>query len=328
MILRKTSSLRRSLPANDLNSEKVRIPAWCDRVLRKGDILRQTSYATAPLKFSDHRPVLATFECTVTIVDEVKKQHLSQNAYARRRQDVGDVVTQTVNGDDDEDLIGYDSIAPELPPASSDRRKWWLDNGKEKTEIYSIDAQFLIRWVALPARATIPPVVDKTVNPERPSNPFASTSQPDFIQTPSQIYRTQDKAPTAINPAVSRPQSRAEYPSVVTRKPAPAVPQKPNSLNKPGERLTSSLKGSTSKSRLSPPTLASENGDEQYGKSDVDISQRHAEPRQSARSEGRINDADGPPLPPRRSNKPASVAGLMDQDEEPASLIPPLQPRR
>lgn len=30
---------------------------------------------------------------------------------------------------DDEDLIGYDPIAPGLPPASSDRRKWWLENG-------------------------------------------------------------------------------------------------------------------------------------------------------------------------------------------------------
>jgi hypothetical protein len=30
---------------------------------------------------------------------------------------------------DDEDLLGYESVEPGLPPASSDRRKWWLDNG-------------------------------------------------------------------------------------------------------------------------------------------------------------------------------------------------------
>lgn len=27
--------------------------------------------------------------------------------------------------------MGYDSIAPDLPPASSDRRKWWLDHGEK-----------------------------------------------------------------------------------------------------------------------------------------------------------------------------------------------------
>jgi len=43
-------------------SEKARIPAWCDRVLRKGDNIRQIHYNDAPLRFSDHRPVYATFQ--------------------------------------------------------------------------------------------------------------------------------------------------------------------------------------------------------------------------------------------------------------------------
>ena len=94
--------------------------------------MKQTNYMTAPLKFSDHRPVFATFDCTVTIVDEAKRQHLTQSLYAARRLDVGDIITQTANNDDDEDFVGYDSIAPELPPASSDRRKWWLDNGRSR----------------------------------------------------------------------------------------------------------------------------------------------------------------------------------------------------
>lgn len=111
-------------------SEKARIPAWCDRVLRKGDNIRQINYDAAPLKFSDHRPVYATFQCLTSKVDEKKKEQLSQELYRQRRAVVGD--THAAGGmedTDDEDLIGYDSIEPGLPPASSDRRKWWLDSG-------------------------------------------------------------------------------------------------------------------------------------------------------------------------------------------------------
>lgn len=112
--------------------EKARIPAWCDRILRKGEILKQINYTTAPLRFSDHRPVYGTFQCAVSAVDEVRKETLSQEIYAKRRSEVGDTTANARNDDiEDEDTIGYESIAPELPPASSDRRKWWLDNGEE-----------------------------------------------------------------------------------------------------------------------------------------------------------------------------------------------------
>ncbi len=97
--------------------------------------MKQINYNTAPLRFSDHRPVYATFQCAVNDIDEAKRESLSQDIYTRRRADVGDTTANATNEDivDDEDLIGYDSIAPELPPASSDRRKWWLDNGALST---------------------------------------------------------------------------------------------------------------------------------------------------------------------------------------------------
>lgn len=111
-------------------SEKARIPAWCDRVLRKGDNIRQINYDAAPLRFSDHRPVYATFQCLISKIDEGKKEQLSQELYRQRRAVVGDShAAGEMDDTDDEDLIGYDSIEPGLPPASSDRRKWWLDNG-------------------------------------------------------------------------------------------------------------------------------------------------------------------------------------------------------
>jgi len=122
-------------------SEKARIPAWCDRILRKGDNLRQIQYTTAPLRFSDHRPVYATFECTVGIIDEPLKESLSRELYDKRRAELGTGCGTGVSFSgarpssdfDDDELAGYESIAPSLPAASSDRKKWWLNNGRSLT---------------------------------------------------------------------------------------------------------------------------------------------------------------------------------------------------
>jgi hypothetical protein len=152
------------------HSEKARIPAWTDRVLRKGTNLRQISYGTAPLRFSDHRPVFATFQCTVSIIDETIRESLSQALYEKRRADVGGAIASSRTDDtDDEDLIGYDAIEPGLPPASSDRRKWWLENGQ-------------------PARSSVqPPGRGAIPNPNRLTNPFAPSDEPDWVTIPKPI---------------------------------------------------------------------------------------------------------------------------------------------
>ncbi|PQE08101.1 hypothetical protein CJF31_00008196 [Rutstroemia sp. NJR-2017a BVV2] len=148
-------------------SEKARIPAWTDRILRKGTNLRQVNYNTAPLKFSDHRPVYATFLCTVSIINEAVRESLSRSIYEQRRKQIGGA-TASAHGDatDDEDLIGFESIEPGLPLASSDQRKWWLDNSQ-------------------PARSTIKPPQNGAIpNPNRPSNPFTPTDEPDWVTVP------------------------------------------------------------------------------------------------------------------------------------------------
>ena len=115
--------------SSDHGREKARIPAWCDRILRKGDNLRQINYNTAPLRFSDHRPVYATFQCTISMIDESLKESLVRDIYRKRRKEIADTRATTKSNEvDDEELLGYESIAPGLPPASSDHRKWWLDN--------------------------------------------------------------------------------------------------------------------------------------------------------------------------------------------------------
>ncbi|KAI0020154.1 SacI homology domain-containing protein [Xylariomycetidae sp. FL0641] len=156
-------------------SEKARIPAWTDRILRKGTNIRQLSYNSAPLRFSDHRPVFATFQCTVNIVDEAHRERISRQLYERRKAEVGPAATILDDGDsEDEDLIGYDPIEPGLPPASSDQQRWWLENGKmAKSGI------------------TPPKPINggqgnsmMVLNPNRPSNPFNPTEEPDWVAVP------------------------------------------------------------------------------------------------------------------------------------------------
>jgi hypothetical protein len=100
-------------------------------VLWKGTNLRQLEYNAAPLRFSDHRPVYATFDCTISVVNEQLKENLSQGLYNKQRSVIGNVTANSRSDDsDDEDGVSHSPIAPGLPPTSSDRHKWWLNNGK------------------------------------------------------------------------------------------------------------------------------------------------------------------------------------------------------
>ncbi|KAK3995355.1 putative inositol-1,4,5-trisphosphate 5-phosphatase [Cladorrhinum sp. PSN332] len=170
------------------SSEKARIPAWTDRILRKGTNLRQLAYNSAPLRFSDHRPVYAIFECTVSIVNERVRDQIRRQIYERRRLEVGgDTANLCGDESEDEDLIGYDAIDPGLPPASSDRQKWWQANGKM-------------------ARSDIsPPQPENTayrtiLNPKRPANPYMPTDEPDWVSVPRSESRLSSFSSMSTSP--------------------------------------------------------------------------------------------------------------------------------
>ena len=175
--------------SNTFRREKARIPAWTDRILRKGGNLRQLSYSSAPLRFSDHRPVYSVFECTVSIVDEKLRDKISREIYDRRKVDVGgDTVNLAATEEsEDEDLIGYDAIEPGLPPASSDRQKWWLENGK------------------MARSSIVPPKPDKPayqtiLNPKRPPNPYAPTDEQDWVNIPRSESRLSSFSSMSTSP--------------------------------------------------------------------------------------------------------------------------------
>ncbi|KAK4230550.1 putative inositol-1,4,5-trisphosphate 5-phosphatase [Podospora fimiseda] len=172
------------------SSEKARIPAWTDRILRKGTNLRQLAYNSAPLRFSDHRPVYAIFECTVNIVHEQAREQIRRQIYERRRLEVGGD-TANLGGDeseDDDDLIGYDAIEPGLPPASSDRQKWWQANGKmARSDISPPQPE------GTAYRTTI-------LNPKRPANPYTSTDEPDWVSVPRSASRLSSFSSMSTSP--------------------------------------------------------------------------------------------------------------------------------
>lgn len=57
-------------------SEKARVPAWCDRILYKGEDVRPLSYSDAKLRYSDHKPVYAAYRVKVEFVDQDQRQKI------------------------------------------------------------------------------------------------------------------------------------------------------------------------------------------------------------------------------------------------------------
>ncbi|CAN6478112.1 unnamed protein product [Victoria cruziana] len=54
------------------SKKKRRTPAWCDRILWRGDGIDQLSYIRGESRFSDHRPVCAVFVAEVEILNNSK----------------------------------------------------------------------------------------------------------------------------------------------------------------------------------------------------------------------------------------------------------------
>jgi endonuclease/exonuclease/phosphatase family metal-dependent hydrolase len=337
-------------------SEKARIPAWCDRVLRKGDNIRQINYSDAPLKFSDHRPVYATFQCLISKVDEKKKDQLSEEIYRSRKEIVGDTrATGGADETDDEDLIGYESVEPGLPPASSDRRKWWLDNG-------------------LPARSRVQaPSNNHIPNQNRPSNPFTPSSEPDWIKV-ERIAEKPAPPPARGTRAQTVDLDGASMSSSFSSSTANLTQNKPNPMarklivpaydgareipNQPLSRTTSStstyslpsISNVPTRSKATPPSATWTTGPSNLSK---EIARKAAPPipnkKPSILSNTTISPRSTPspppqrykddpdptpanskpqPPPPRRSmapaaRKPVQAPGLIDTTEEERPPLPP-----
>ncbi|KAJ5899822.1 hypothetical protein N7495_004566 [Penicillium taxi] len=194
-------------------SDKGRIPAWCDRVLWRGRNLRQTQYRTANLRVSDHRPVWTTFDGIIDVVNHEHKDNLRRQIYEAKK---GDTLSDSVHLLDleDEDSMPHVSIAPGLPPASSDRNRWWLDNGA-------------------PVKATVqPPEEGFVANMQRKSNPFSPDTEPDWVSS-SELMTTRisDKKPLPPPRRETMDSSDSLSQKLRIEKSPPVVPRKPIALS-------------------------------------------------------------------------------------------------
>lgn len=63
-----TSKFQFKIFTYEFCSEKNRAPAWCDRILWKGEGVQQLVYKSHPaLKISDHKPVSSLFDSKVNL---------------------------------------------------------------------------------------------------------------------------------------------------------------------------------------------------------------------------------------------------------------------
>lgn len=57
-------------------SKKLRVPSWTDRILFKSENCVLKYYNRREHRFSDHRPVLAIFECKVKKTNFILKEQI------------------------------------------------------------------------------------------------------------------------------------------------------------------------------------------------------------------------------------------------------------
>ncbi|KAM5535531.1 hypothetical protein V8D89_010868 [Ganoderma adspersum] len=180
------------------SGEKMRIPAWTDRILFKGISLDLSVYSRAELKSSDHRPVFALFRAEVRIIDHAKRAALQKLLLEN--------VTTTAPGEKlDEKLasLAFSSEERDLPPPSTDEHAWWDDQDHPN--------------------GVVIPVVKRNGN-SRSTNPFDSSSESSLSSSPSSSEEELYQALSLQAPITPMQQQ----PTSTQRRPAPPPPTRTN----------------------------------------------------------------------------------------------------
>lgn len=238
------------------------------------------------------------------MTDQAKKDQISNELYAKRRAVVGTHVASQGQESDDESLLGYDSVEPGLPPASSDRRKWWLDNGA-------------------PARSTIkPPGNGYVPNLARPSNPFSPTPEPDWVKVDKPSAPPSRSASRAASIASNVSQttrvrgdssSRKLPPPFIPNDSAPEKPVRPSTFDGPPDEGRVHLKQTLRKA--APPKPSKPN-------------LLRSESSQSTASIASTRSVPPPPEPRRLVSKMSTAANAMPPPSRVLSNPPSEQPNR
>ncbi|RUS30746.1 Endonuclease/exonuclease/phosphatase [Jimgerdemannia flammicorona] len=103
-------------------SEKKRIPAWCDRVLFRGDRVKNISYQRFECRVSDHRPISAGFEVQVKTIDPRKRDEVRGKVEAKW----ADTLERKIMESKVRYLVGYGYRAEEVERTLEQSR--WIVN--------------------------------------------------------------------------------------------------------------------------------------------------------------------------------------------------------
>ncbi|GAV80480.1 Exo_endo_phos domain-containing protein, partial [Cephalotus follicularis] len=76
------------------SKKKRRTPAWCDRILWRGDGIEQLSYIRGESRFSDHRPVCGVFQVGVEIIRNNNNRFRKGYSCAAARLEYEDCIPQ------------------------------------------------------------------------------------------------------------------------------------------------------------------------------------------------------------------------------------------
>lgn len=205
------------------SSEKQRVPSWTDRILYRSETgLSQLCYHCAQtVRFSDHRPVYATFSARVKIVDKQKKKQLSQQILAEFRSG-GTKASGTIELNDDS---GEDS--PPTWPSSSGPVTPSLIDFEDKS-------QPLPEKPVLPPRRIPPPqsAIEMTQSSSfsvmQPTRSRSGSAQPPSL--PPRELPIQ-RSPIPPPPPARKVASSASVTSSESKKVPPIVPSKPKELS-------------------------------------------------------------------------------------------------
>ncbi|KAF8165492.1 inositol polyphosphate phosphatase [Crassisporium funariophilum] len=185
-------------------SEKMRIPAWTDRILHRGNHLDVAVYSRAELRGSDHKPIFAIYRAEVRIIDPVKKATLSRMLL--------ESIVSTGPGENLDERLAKLTIpidTGELPPPSSDEKAWWDGSDYPAGVVPIIELQGLDLY--------------------RRNNPFDSPTESSLSSSPSssdeELYTNALSLQTPMAPV-----------QATVRRPAPPPPRPPVSSEGSGAR--------------------------------------------------------------------------------------------
>lgn len=125
-------------------SEKMRVPAWTDRILYKSNYpfkMDLMLYDRAELLTSDHRPVFALFQAEARLYDNEKRDALRKQLVIKYKsiqsQNSELILPSSSVGEQENTSEGY--LTDELPEPSNTQSAWWNDPlSSEEEEVGNI----------------------------------------------------------------------------------------------------------------------------------------------------------------------------------------------